>query len=189
MPGPASDNGKATYLAIQLRDGDEDAKLADLAVIEPLLRDAGSLQVEVGGLIPFLDDANKQISDDITKAEIICLPILMILLLFIFRGLVATATPLTVGIQAVVGAFVSVRLLAQVTELSVFAINIITMLGLGMAIDYSLFVVSRFREELAAGRSTAEAVALTLATAGRTVFVSGLTVALALASLLVFPMA
>ncbi|WP_203909845.1 MMPL family transporter [Rhizocola hellebori] len=188
MPGPVSENGASTYLAIQLRDGDEDAKLADLEKIEPMLRAAGPLEVEVGGLIPFLDDANQQISDDITKAEIISLPILMILLLFIFRGVVAAATPLMVGILAVLGAFISVRLLAQVTDVSVFAINIITMLGLGMAIDYSLFIVSRFREELAAGRSTAEAVALTLATAGRTVLVSGLTVALALASLLVFPM-
>ncbi|HCT79718.1 MAG TPA: hypothetical protein DGT23_24770 [Micromonosporaceae bacterium] len=188
-PGLVSEKRDATYLAIQLRDGDENSKLDDLAAIEPLLRASAPVKTEVGGLIPFLDDANKQISDDITKAEIISLPILLILLIFIFRGLVAAVTPLMVGVLAVLGAFISVRLLAQVTDVSVFAINIITMLGLGMAIDYSLFVVSRFREELAAGRSTAEAIAVTLATAGRTVMVSGLTVALALASLLVFPMA
>jgi RND superfamily putative drug exporter len=188
LPGPVSDNGKATYLAIQLRDGDENSKLDDLAALQPLLQAADPVKTQVGGLIPFLDDANRQISDDITRAEIISLPILLVLLIFIFRGLVAAATPLVVGVLAVLGAFISVRLLTQVTDVSVFAINIITMLGLGMAIDYSLFIVSRFREELAAGRSTAEAIAATLTTAGRTVLVSGLTVALALASLLVFPM-
>ncbi len=188
LPGPMAESGSATYLAIQLREGDENAKLDDLAAIEPVLRGDGEVTTEIGGLIPFLDDANKQISEDITRAEIISLPILLVLLIFIFRGLVAAATPLVVGVLAVLGAFVAVRLLVQVTEVSVFAINIITMLGLGMAIDYSLFIVSRFREELAAGRSTAEAIAATLSTAGRTVLVSGLTVALALASLLVFPM-
>ncbi|GAA1423175.1 MMPL family transporter [Catellatospora coxensis] len=188
VPGRfTSTDGHATYLAIQLRDGDENSKLADLAALREDLAAEG-LHTEVGGLIPFLDDANTRINDDITKAELISLPILLVLLVFIFRGLVAAATPLFVGVLAVLGAFIAVRLLAQVTDVSVFAVNIITMLGLGMAIDYALFVVSRFREELAAGRSPADAVAHTLATAGRTVLVSGLTVALALASLLIFPM-
>ncbi|GIG01999.1 MMPL family transporter [Catellatospora citrea] len=188
VPGRfTSTDGHATYLAIQLRDGDENSKLDDLAALRDDLV-ADGLHTEVGGLIPFLDDANTRINDDITKAELISLPILLVLLVFIFRGLVAAATPLFVGVLAVLGAFVAVRLLAQVTDVSVFAVNIITMLGLGMAIDYALFVVSRFREELAAGRSPADAVARTLATAGRTVLVSGLTVALALASLLIFPM-
>jgi len=189
LNGPPSRDGTATYLAIQLRDGDEDAKLDDLAAVEPLLEAGEPVKTEVGGLMPFLDDANKQIRDDITKAELISMPILLLLLILIFRGLVAALTPLMVGILAVLGAFTAVRLLTQVTDVSVFAINIITMLGLGMAIDYSLFVVSRFREELAAGLSTSDAVSRTLATAGRTVMVSGLTVAVALASLLVFPMA
>lgn len=200
VPGRfTSTDGHATYLAIQLRDGDENSKLADLAGLRDDLV-AGGLHTEVGGLIPFLDDANTRINDDITKAELISLPILLVLLVFIFRGLVAAATPLFVGVLAVLGAFVAVRLLAQVTDVSVFAVNIITMLGLGMAIDYALFVVSRFREELAKqelsreeladarSAAVADAVARTLATAGRTVLVSGLTVALALASLLIFPM-
>lgn len=188
LNGHVSTDGKSTYLAIQLRDGDETKKLEDLKTLAPLLKADGA-ETEIGGLIPFLDDANKQISSDITRAEIISMPILLILLILIFRGLVAALTPLLVGILAVLGAFITVRLLAQVTDVSVFAINIITMLGLGMAIDYSLFIVSRFREELARGKSPAEAIGATIATAGRTVMVSGLTVALALASLLVFPMA
>ncbi|GAA2369523.1 membrane protein [Catellatospora methionotrophica] len=188
LPGRfTSSDGHATYLAIQLRDGDENSKLDDLAALRDDLA-ADGLHTEIGGLIPFLDDANTRINDDITKAELISLPILLVLLVFIFRGLVAAVTPLFVGVLAVLGAFIAVRLIAQVTDVSVFAVNIITMLGLGMAIDYALFVVSRFREELAAGHGPAEAVARTLSTAGRTVLVSGLTVALALASLLIFPM-
>ncbi len=188
-PGPSSITGNATYLAIQLRDEDPNHKLTDLAAIKPLLNGPDGVQTQIGGTIPFLDAANHQISDDIRKAELISMPILLLLLIFIFRGLVAAATPLVVGVLAVLGAFTSVRALAHLTDVSVFAINIITMLGLGMAIDYSLFIVSRFREQLARGQTPAQAVAATLSTAGRTVLVSGLTVALALASLLVFPMA
>jgi RND superfamily putative drug exporter len=188
QPGPKSIAGDATYLAVQLRDGDENHKLADLGAVEPLLKAPDPIQTQIGGLVPFLDDANHQISDDIRTAELISMPILLLLLIFIFRGLVAATMPLLVGVLAVLGAFTSVRLLAQITDVSVFAINIITMLGLGMAIDYSLFIVSRFREQLARGQTPAEAVAATLSTAGRTVLVSGMTVTLALASLLVFPM-
>jgi len=111
----------------------------------------------------------------------------LILLVFVFGSVVAATTPLLVGVLAIFGAFVATRLLTYTTDVSIFALNIITILGLGLAIDYALFVVSRFREELAAGRSPREAIPRTIATAGRTVVVSGLTVALALASLLIFP--
>jgi len=186
-PHLESTDRHATYAAIQLRQGDEDAKLVALDAVTPALSAPG-LQTEVGGLIPFLRDANDQIESDIVRAELLSFPLLLILLVVIFRGLVAATTPLLVGVLAIFGGFVATRLLTEVIEVSTFAVNIITMLGLGMAIDYALFVVSRFREELAAGRGTPEAIATTLATAGRTVLVSGLTVALALASLLIFPM-
>ena len=115
------------------------------------------------------------------------MPVLLVLLVLIFGGLVAASTPLIIGGLAILGAFVATRLLTMVTDVSVFAINVITLIGLGMAIDYALFVVSRFREELAAGHDTPAAIQRTMATAGRTVMVSGLTIALALASLLIFP--
>ena len=136
----------------------------------------------------FPTQANKQTKEDITRAEIFSLPVLLVLLVLIFRGLVAALTPLVIGGIAILGAFVAVRLLTYVTDISVFAINVITLLGLGMAVDYSLFIVSRFREELANGRDVrAPRDPRTVATAGRTVLVSGLTIVLALSSLLIFP--
>src|SRR6266545_3114107 len=124
---------------------------------------------------------------DIGKAEGLSMPILLVLLIFVFGSVVAATTPLMVGGLAILGAFVATRLLTQVTEVSIFAINIITLVGLGLSIDYALFVVSRYREELDKGHAVPEAIERTLATAGRTVAVSGLTVALAMASLLLFP--
>jgi uncharacterized membrane protein YdfJ with MMPL/SSD domain len=189
-PAPAlvSNDRHETYLAIRLRGASPDAQLSSLKAVTADLTAADPVRTVVGGPIGFLHDANVQIETDVVKAEVLSMPILLLLMILIFRGLVAAATPLLVGIIAILGAFTVTRLLTSVTDISVFAANVITMLGLGMAIDYSLFVVSRFREELAAGHSTAEAVARTIATAGRTVVVSGLTVALALSSLLLFPM-
>lgn len=187
-PAFVSADRHSTYVVVQLRDGDETAKLADLTALRPILVAGGDVHTEVGGLFGFLSDANKQVESDIVKAEILSLPILLVLMILIFRGVVAATMPLVVGGIAILGAFTVTRLLANVVDISVFAANVITMLGLGMAIDYALFVVSRFREELAAGHDTPEAIRRTIATAGRTVVVSGLTVTLALSSLLLFPM-
>jgi uncharacterized membrane protein YdfJ with MMPL/SSD domain len=188
LPTFVSADRHSTYVALRLREGDENAKLADLAAIRPLLDAGGGVETVVGGNISFLNDANSQIEHDIVRAEVLSLPILLVMLIFIFRGLIAAATPLVVGVIAILGAFTVTRVVSQFTEVSVFAANVITLLGLGMAIDYALFVVSRFREELAAGHPTAVAIGNTMRTAGRTVVVSGLTVALALSSLLLFPM-
>jgi RND superfamily putative drug exporter len=187
-PALISKDGHATYAAIELTHGDDpDAAMAELKTLRPALQVPG-VTTQVGGFVAFVSDANKQIEHDIQQAETFTLPILLILMIFIFRGLVAALTPLLVGVLAILGAFIVTRVLTQFTDVSVFAINVITMLGLGMGIDYALFVVSRFREELRRGRSPADAVAATIATAGRTVMISGITVALALASLLIFPL-
>jgi RND superfamily putative drug exporter len=188
-PTFASTDQRATYITVRLRMNDEDGKLADLHAIEPLLRaDDGEVHTEIGGIYAFLRDANDQVEADIVRAEVVSLPVLLVLLLLIFRGLVAATSPLLVGVVAILGGFVVTRVIAGLTEVSVFAANVITLLGLGMAIDYALFVVGRFREELTAGHPTAVAVERTMRTAGRTVVISGLTVTLALSSLLLFPM-
>ena len=185
-PVLVSADKRATYAAVQLRATDEDGKLAAYHRLEPSLAASG-LTTEVGGLVAFTDQANTQTEEDITRAEIFSLPVLFVLLVLIFRGLVAALSPLVVGGIAILGAFVAIRGLTYLTDISVFAINVITLLGLGMAVDYSLFVVSRFREELALGNDVPAAIRTTVATAGRTVLVSGLTIVLALSSLLIFP--
>jgi len=145
----------------------------------------------VGGQVAIDHDINTQVARDIARAESLSMPLLLLLLVVVFGALAAAGMPLLVGGLAILGAFTALRLITMVTDVSVFAINLVTMLGLGLAIDYALFVVSRFREELAAqpaGRSGVEdALARTVATAGRTVCFSGLTVAISLAGLLMFP--
>ncbi|GAA1829200.1 MMPL family transporter [Luedemannella flava] len=174
-------------IRLKATPSDPDAQAEALARIEPLLAVQG-LEHEVGGLVPFVRDANEQVENDVTRAEVISLPILFVLMILIFRGLIAALTPILVGVVSILGALTVTRVLTNFTDVSVFAVNVITMIGLGMGIDYALFVVSRFREELAAGRTTAEAVERTLATAGRTVAVSGLVVTLALSGLVAFPL-
>lgn len=187
-PAMVSADRRATYAVVQLDGADDDAKMA---VFERLRADfaAPGVQTEIGGYVPLLDASNEQTVKDVTRAEMFSLPVLLVLLILIFRGLVAAAMPLVIGVLAILGGFIAVRLLSLVTEISIFAINVITLIGLGMAIDYALFVVSRFREEFAAGHDRRTAIVHTLATAGRTVFVSGLTITIALASLLIFPQA
>ncbi|HEY2796039.1 MAG TPA: MMPL family transporter, partial [Micromonosporaceae bacterium] len=187
-PALISTNQRETYVVVKLRPGDDDHKLADYRAVKALFVPASSVvTAEFGGPRGFYDDANLQTKKDIERAEELSMPILLILLIVIFRSVVAAVTPLVVGGLAILGAFVVVRLITEVTAVSTFAINIITLIGLGLSIDYALFIVSRFREELAAGHPTPEAVVRTMATAGRTVAVSGLTVTLALAGLLIFP--
>ncbi|WP_434743231.1 MMPL family transporter [Micromonospora sp. SH-82] len=185
-PALVSTDRRATYALVQLNPRDEDGKLAAYEELRPRL-DAPGLRTQVGGAVAFLETVNTQTTRDILRAELISMPILLVLLVLIFGGLIAASMPLLVGGLAILGAFVAVRVVNLFTDVSIFAINVITLIGLGMAVDYSLFVVSRFREEVAAGRSTSAAIARTMVTAGRTVLVSGLTIALAMASLLIFP--
>ncbi|HEY2949311.1 MAG TPA: MMPL family transporter [Micromonosporaceae bacterium] len=185
-PGLVSADRHATYAAVRLKATDEDAVMDAFERLRPTL-DAPGVQTQVGGPAAFLQQTNERTTEDIARAETLSMPILLILLTLIFGGLVAATTPLLIGGLAILGAFVATRALSTVTDMSIFAINIITLIGLGMAIDYSLFMVSRFREELARGLSTRDAIVRTMTTAGRTVAVAGLTITLALASLLIFP--
>ncbi|GAA4900525.1 RND superfamily putative drug exporter [Stackebrandtia albiflava] len=186
-PGFVSEDGHATYIAVTLT-GDDDAERAEQyeAIRDHL--DAEGLTTSIGGQSAIFDDVNTQTQEDIVTAEMFSLPVLLILMVVIFGSLVAATTPLLVGVLAIMGGFIITRLLTYVTDVSVFAINVITIIGLGLAIDYALFVVNRFREELAAGRTTHEAIVRTMTTAGRTVMVSGLTIILSLAGLLLFPL-
>ena len=149
--------------------------------------DAPGLRTEVGGLVPTDEAINKQVTSDIGRAEAFSMPVLLIVMLIIFGSLAAASLPLAIGGVAILGSFTVLRLLTLVTTVSIYSVNITTILGLGLGIDYGLFMVSRFREELHRQETVQDAVARTVATAGRTVAVSGVTVAMALASLMLFP--
>ena len=181
-----SEDRTSTYAVVQLTGVDEDARADQLDQVQ-LALDAPGLTEEVGGLAAVNRDINEQVSEDIARAEMLSLPIVFVLLIIIFGGLVAASMSLLIGVIAILGAFTVIRLMTLVTDVSVFAINIVIFLGLGLAIDYGLFVVSRFREELGAGRNVPEALRATMRTAGRTVAVSGIIVAIALAGLTLFP--
>jgi RND superfamily putative drug exporter len=182
-PALVSTDRHATYVGIQLSSF---GNINQLKAIRGELA-ADGLRTQIGGPTAINADVSGRVGKDIGMAEGISMPILLVLLILVFRSAVAATTPLLVGGLAILGAFTATRVLTYLTDVSVFSLNIITLIGLGMAVDYALFIVSRFREELTAGRSVAEAVERSVATAGRTVAFSGLTVALALASLLLFP--
>jgi len=154
--------------------------------------DAKGLTTTVGGQWAVFRDVNHHVSADITRAEAISMPIVILLCLVFFGSVASALMPAFVGGVAIFGAFALVRVITMVTDVSVFSINIITLIGMGLAIDYALFVVSRFREELAKYPGTERehvnaAITATMASAGRTVLFSGLIVAASLASLLIFP--
>lgn len=151
--------------------------------------DFQGLDVQVTGYAQIFTEVNETIEADLLRAELIAIPITMLLLLFVFRGLIAAALPLVIGVLSVVSTFVVLEAINAVTDVSIFALNLTTAMGLGLAIDYSLFVVSRFREELAEGHEVGDAVVRTVRTAGRTVAFSAGTVAASLLALLVFPIA
>jgi uncharacterized membrane protein YdfJ with MMPL/SSD domain len=180
-----SRDGDSTYLAVALTATDDRARQDAAERIAASL--AADPAVTVGGAALAERQVNKQVEHDLRTAELYAFPLVFLLSLLFFRGLVAALLPLLVGALAIVGTFLMLRVTSELTSISIFALNVATGLGLGLAIDYSLFIVSRYREEIARTGTGFEAMRRTLATAGRTVLFSSLTVAGALASLLVFP--
>ena len=148
----------------------------------------GELTVAAAGSGVVYAAVSDRVQHDLTRAELIAFPITFVLLVLVFGGLVAALMPLLVGIIAIVGTLLVLRVLTGFTEVSVYSLNITTGLGLGLAIDYSLFVITRYREELTRRESVADALAAAVVSAGRTVLFSALTVALSLSALLVFPL-
>ena len=182
-----SRDGHETFAVVQLAAQDESAKEHDFKTIQPLIA-SPTLHVTTGGNVAFNVAMNKQIGADLERAETITFPIVALLLLIVFGGLVAASLPLLIGGVAILGAFALLHVLASITDVSVFSVNVVTMLGLGLAIDYSLFVITRFREELASNAGDVRAaLERTMSTAGRTILFSGLTVSTSLLALLLFP--
>ncbi|MGD0239740.1 MAG: MMPL family transporter [Streptosporangiaceae bacterium] len=181
----------ATYAALQLTGADDAARHTTFDAIKdqltpPSLTAAG-LTAQVGGNVATEVAINSEVTANIGRAEGFSLPVLLILLLVIFGSLGAAWIPVAIGGVGILGSFTVLRLLTLGTTVSVYSVNITTILGLGLGIDYGLFIVTRFREELHRQPTVEKAVARTVATAGRTVAVSGVTVAVALTSLMLFP--
>jgi trehalose monomycolate/heme transporter len=185
-PQFVSTSGRETYAVLELAGSTDDARQTSYDAIKNDLQAPG-LHTQVGGPVPTYEAISKGVSSDIGRAEGFSLPVLLIVMLVIFGSLAAASLPLAIGGIAIIGSFTALRLLTLATPVSIYSINITTILGLGLAIDYGLFMVSRFREELHRQPTVPDALARTVATAGRTVAVSGITVALALASLMLFP--
>src|SRR5919197_1821395 len=180
-----SRDGKSTYLIAALKPtGDNDEQDAGDAIAD---RFAGRPGISVGGPAVASAQVNDQVEHDLRKAELLVFPLLLVFSFLFFRSLVASLLPLLVGGASIVGTFLLLRAASELTSISVYALNVTIGLGLGLAIDYSLFVVSRYREEIAKDGPGLAAMRRTMRTAGRTVLFSSLTVATALVSLMVFP--
>jgi uncharacterized membrane protein YdfJ with MMPL/SSD domain len=182
-----AEDGRSLVIAGHLSTQDVEDEGGEAA--EDAKRRIGSstLDVGMGGFAPSFNEVNDQTRSDLTKAELIAFPILAILLLIVFRGVIAAAIPLVIGVISIVGTLLLLRVMAAFVDTSLFAQNIAIGLSLGLAVDYALLMVSRYREELERGGATREAHRRTVATAGRTVLFSGFTVAVAMAALVVFP--
>jgi len=175
-----------TYVAVSVKNRDENIGLSKYDGMREAAKSAG-YTVQVGGPNGVSADINERVTSSIGRAEGLSMPILLVLLTIVFGSVAAASLPLAVGALAILGSFIALRIISLGTDVSVFAVNIVTILGLGLAIDYGLFMVSRFREELRRGVAPPDAVVRTMATAGRTVAVSAVTVAVSLAGLLLFP--
>jgi uncharacterized membrane protein YdfJ with MMPL/SSD domain len=180
-------DGESVAIAAYLSTADiEDAGGYAAEGVEPIAA-SSSLDVAMGGFAPGFNETNDQTRKDLTKAELIAFPILALLLLFVFRGVVAASIPLLLGVISIIGTLLVLRIMANFTDTSLFALNIATGLSLGLAVDYALLLVSRYREEIGRGGASREAHRRTVQTAGRTAVFSGLTVAAAMAALIVMP--
>ena len=185
-PALKSEDGRLIFVLVDL---DNDIKQAPVVaeIVDTYSGDYRGAEVHVSGFGAVTKAINEQIESDIIRAEIVAVPVVLILLLFVFGSLVAAGLPLFVGGLAIVGSFFVVWVASQFSDVSIFALNLITGLGLGLGIDYSLLMVNRWREERAAGYDHKEATERTVMTAGKTVVFSGLTVALVLVSMGFFP--
>ncbi len=180
-----STDGRHALVVARVPDKDRAKEL--VTGYEKVVDGAAPLTVTPGGGATINKDVNSQVTKDLAVAEAIAIPITMVLLVLAFGSAVAALLPLVVGVAGIFGGLAILSVLASLTDVSIFAVNLTTALGLGLGIDYSLLMVSRFREELAAGSDRADAVATTMRTAGRTILFSGATVAVVLAVMLVFP--
>jgi RND superfamily putative drug exporter len=184
-PAMLARDGRSSYVVAYFKPKSDSRIADDASHLERQF--ANQHDVKLGGGAIAAAQVNTQVGNDLARAELFAFPLIFLLSLLFFRSLVASLLPPFLGVMAILTTFFALRVVSSFTHLSVFAVNIVTGLGLGLAIDYSLFMVSRYREESARTGFGVEALRRTLATSGRTILFSSVTVAAALASLTVFP--
>jgi RND superfamily putative drug exporter len=182
-----STDGKSALVVASISGSDAVAPKRVADISKPLAGTHNGVTVKVGGFGNAFDEVNDQTKKDLAIAEAIAIPLTVIALIWVFGSLLASLLPLVVGLSSIIGTMAILRGLAQLTDVSTYSLNMTTAMGLALAIDYSLFIVSRYREEIRGGAEPDAAVRRTMQTAGRTVLFSALTVGLALAALIVFP--
>ncbi len=183
-----SKDGKSGLIVINLKGGENYAQKNAQNLSDQFVHDRDGVTVRAGGAAMQYAQINKQNQDDLLLMEMIALPASFLVLIWVFGGLLAAALPMALGALAVVGSMSVLRLITFTTEVSIFALNLSTALGLALAIDYTLLIVSRYRDELAEGSDRDEALIRTMATSGRTVLFSAVTVALSMSATVAFPM-
>jgi RND superfamily putative drug exporter len=183
-----SKDGKSGLIVINLKGGENYAQKNAQSLSDQFVHDRDGVTVRAGGPAMQYAQMNKQNQDDLLLMEMIALPASFLVLIWVFGGLLAAALPMALGALAVVGSMSVLRLITFTTEVSIFALNLSTALGLALAIDYTLLIVSRYRDELAEGSDRDEALIRTMATSGRTVLFSAVTVALSMSATVAFPM-
>ena len=186
--GLVSHDGRTGLVVVGIDGNGSETQRRARELAERFVGGRGDVTVTAGGPAMAYVEINAQSERDLVVMEAIAIPISFLVLVWVFGGLVAAALPLAVGIWAIVGSMALLRLLTLVTEVSTFALNLTIAMGLALAVDYTLLILSRFREERAAGRDVDGALGATMATAGRTVLFSATTVGLAMLALALFPM-
>ena len=185
--GMKSTNGQSALVVVRVEGDDNTLQNRANDIVKPLQGTHNGVTVRAGGIAATVGRVNDLIKHDLTKSEVIAIPITVVVLVLVFGSFIAALLPLAIGISSIIGTMAILRLLSTVTDVSIYALNMTTAMGLALAIDYSLFMVSRYREEIRNGVPPEDAIRITARTAGRTVLFSALTVGLSLAALMVFP--
>jgi len=193
VPPPAatdliSTDGKTGLIVVNLKGGENDAQNNARTLSDQIIHDRDGVTVQAGGAAMQYAQINQQNKDDLLLVEMIAIPFSFLVLVWVFGGLLTAALPMMLGGLAVVGSMAVLRLVAFTTEVSIFALNLSTALGLALAVDYTLLIVSRYRDELAEGGDREAALIRTMVTSGRTVLFSAVTVALSMLATVAFPM-
>ncbi|NBQ43278.1 MAG: hypothetical protein EBU23_12530 [Mycobacteriaceae bacterium] len=183
-----SRDGRTGLIVATIAGGEDKAQDYAAELAEQVGGDRDGLSIRAGGAAMVYKQINEQTMRDLIRMEAIAVPLSFIVLVWVFGGLIAAGLPMLVGLMAILGAMAVLRVITHFTEVSIFALNITTALGLALAIDYTLLILSRYRDEVANGSDSATALVRTMCTAGRTVLFSAVTVALSLSALIMFPM-